>query len=176
MEIKKYEIEEIRNNKEIVSKISNFIRETFSDIRGLYSENSEFKKNVEWDLETVIQKAENVNVFYVIENTTNDLIWCLWGIVRDDTENNVHIFYSMYVWTDKESRRLWIASELKAHFEKEAIDKTAWSKKRSIVFSRVNKNNETSQKRNLKNWYLQYDEGEGSEYFQFYKDIYPTQP
>ena len=47
MEIKKYEIDEIRNNKEIISKISNFIRETFSDIRGLYSENSEFKKNVE---------------------------------------------------------------------------------------------------------------------------------
>jgi hypothetical protein len=47
MEIKKYEIDEIRNNKEIISKISNFIRETFLDISQLYSENSQFKKDVE---------------------------------------------------------------------------------------------------------------------------------
>jgi hypothetical protein len=46
MEIKKYNIENIKTNPEIIDKISKFIKDTFCEIDGFYSSQSNFKKEV----------------------------------------------------------------------------------------------------------------------------------
>lgn len=173
MEIKKYHGKDL--NTQTTSKIASLIKDTFGKISELYSDESTFKKQVEWNLEKTIEEVDESQVFYVIENEKKEIIACLRGSIKETYLNEEmwdgNLFFSTYVGT-KEQRK-WLGSMLKKEFEEDAIQKALDNHKPSLVISRVNKKNEKSIGWNIKNGYKERKEGDTSEYNQYYKSMYP---
>ena len=157
IDIQKLSNEDLKRDNKLFESVSALIRETFSEIADKYDDQDVFKRQVE-TIESTLNNIDSHNVFYIIQDSKQKLLWCLWWIEKENfffgekfwTWN---MFFSKFVGIDKDERRKWIASSLKKFFEEEAKKKAMQNKETSVVISKVNKNNEKSIARNLKNGY-----------------------
>lgn len=178
MDIQKFSNTDIQKDENMLQSVWDLIKQSFDEISDQYQEWSEFKKEVQ-AIENTIKNADKTNVFYIIKDNQDKLLWCLWWTENENFFFNDELwswnaFYSKFVGVDKGQKRIWVWTLLKNNFEKEAQKKATENQKVSVVMSRVSKKNNNSIAWNLKNWYEQYDEGDDSMYYQFYKKFKPN--
>lgn len=157
-----------------------FIKKSFLEITDMYREDNVFKKRVQWNLKEDILSDKNLQIFYIIQNTKDDIIRCLWWVIyedyaKDTDTNKTNFFLSSYVSIDKIYRREWLWIKLKTIFEELANQKREETQQNTIVRSCVHKDNIASQQRNLKNWYVtknHWNQPTDSEYIKYYKGDY----
>lgn len=167
---------DLRKDNKLLHRMAQDIFDTFSEIEHLYWDDEPWKLEMS-SLENIKNKmsSEEENYqYYVWLNTTNQIMWILWGKISynfflNKDRWNWTLFYSRYMSVNPKFRKQWIATALKQYFEWEAIahHKETWNL--SLVASLVKKTNESSVQRNEKNWYKKYDSG--NDYLQYYKKI-----
>lgn len=157
-----------------------FIKKSFFEIADIYSEDNVFKKRVQWNLKEDILSDKYLQIFYIVQDTKDDIIWCLWWVIYEDyitdtDTEKTNFFLSSYLSIDKNYRRKWLWTQLKNIFEALAKKKKEDTQQNTIVRSCVHKNNIPSQQRNLKNWYVTKEhsnQSTDSEYIKYYKGDY----
>lgn len=175
--IERYEAQDFKKNDQLIQKVGKLIESSFEDIKDYYTSNSTFFSFVE-DIYKNLEWLEDDDVIYLLKNSKEDLIWCLLGKEKFKELNKKmwkgNLFFSTYLWIDKEYRRKWYWSILKKFFEDQALYKSVDTQAPSLVISRVNKKNIWSITWNQSNDYQEWDEWEKSDFIQFYKEFYPN--
>lgn len=154
-----------------------FIKKSFWEIAHMYNEDNIFKNRIQWDLKQDILSDKDLQIFYILQNTKDKIIWCLWWVIYEDTieEKPTNFFLSSYVSINKEYRNQQLWTLLKTKFEELANEKRQETKQNTIVWSCVHKKNIPSQQRNITNWYITKNHGNqstDSEYIKYYKGDY----
>lgn len=181
MRLKQYYIhQEKYEQTPLFDQTIEFIKKSFLEITDMYSKDNDFRKTIEWDLKSTIISDEDLQVFYIIQDNKEQIIWCLWWMIyerkiQESDIDTTNMFLSNYVSIDKNNRKKWLWTLLKINFEKFANEKRVETYKNTVIWSCVHKNNILSQQRNLKNWYVtknHWNQPTDSEYIKYYKGDY----